>query len=332
MNGIENIWFIGGHSGGHFYPLLTISKNIKIQKQNSRHSFFLPCIPLILNIKNEKISEKIEFFLWNYPKPIKNIKILFFLFYSFLNTVRVLYYVIKQKPTKIYSTGGYFSFPFAFLAFIFRISFHLYHLDAIPGKASRLITYGNATEYYIFEETKSYIRSHNKSELVSYPIRYSKDDIISKEEVKIKLNIALDKKVIFILGGSQGSEQINNWIISILKKLDNKNIFIIHQTGKSGINYIKAEYKKYNIPFIIFDYQDDLKYYYNASDLIICRCGAGTLAEVAYFQKPALLIPLMEAANNHQIKNAELYIINNKNAFIINDKMELYIKINIYLK
>lgn len=316
----NSIWFLGGLSGGHIYPLFNLlqQKDMK-NNSDSRYYFFIPKNDLIESILSSQMTIKFHTIILKYSKPYKSLSVLFFLFDSIVIFFKIVYYCFKNKPNKMYSTGGYFSLPFAVCAWIFDISFAVYHLDLIPGVAGKIIgKFSNVTQCIIHEKTRRYI--YNKNILVvPYPIRYSVSDKKNQNECKLFLNKSY-YYIIFILGGSQGSQEINEFMISILPILKNKKIYIIHQTGKNQQDYITRKYNDYKIDFEVFDYCHDLIDFYNAADLIISRAGAGTIAEIDFFRKLAFVIPLQGAASNHQVHNAQLYAQNNKLITVILDK------------
>jgi UDP-N-acetylglucosamine--N-acetylmuramyl-(pentapeptide) pyrophosphoryl-undecaprenol N-acetylglucosamine transferase len=135
----------------------------------------------------------------------------------------------------------------------------------------------------------------------------------NKEEAKKLFNLTYEKPVIFIMGGSQGSERVNDVILEILPDML-KEFEVIHQTGLAGFRRVKEEagalvpkdLLKYYHPYFFLD-EKELSQAYAASDCIVARAGAGTIFEIALIKKPSILVPLPESAQNHQVKNAYAY-------------------------
>jgi UDP-N-acetylglucosamine--N-acetylmuramyl-(pentapeptide) pyrophosphoryl-undecaprenol N-acetylglucosamine transferase len=134
-----------------------------------------------------------------------------------------------------------------------------------------------------------------------------------KEEAKKFFNLNSSKPIILILGGSQGSQRMNDGILDILPQLLN-DFELIHQCGENNYQTTRAEskavMKKEEEPFYHlypFLKEPELRRAYAAADLIISRAGAGSIFEIAAVAKPSILIPLPEAAQNHQVKNAYAY-------------------------
>jgi UDP-N-acetylglucosamine--N-acetylmuramyl-(pentapeptide) pyrophosphoryl-undecaprenol N-acetylglucosamine transferase len=135
---------------------------------------------------------------------------------------------------------------------------------------------------------------------------------VTKEEAKTKLNIPIDKKVIFAMGGSQGAKTINTAMIKILKTLsEDMNNFVILQTGKKKYNDVVIDLEttypdfKHNNNLMICPYFDEMVYPLKASDLVIARAGSLSLTEIIQCHLASILVPYPFAAQDHQRKNAK---------------------------
>lgn len=125
--------------------------------------------------------------------------------------------------------------------------------------------------------------------------------------------LSYQKPVILILGGSQGAQRINDLILNILPELLS-SFEIIHQCGENNFQQVRSEAdvvipQELKKDFHLFPFlkEIELSQAYQAADLIISRAGSGSIFEIAAVGKPSILIPLPEAAQNHQVKNAYVY-------------------------
>ena len=147
----------------------------------------------------------------------------------------------------------------------------------------------------------------NKCSLSDYPVKFNNHDkAISQKQARQNLNLSPNKKTVMILGGSQGSLFLNQTIkklIGINPRLS-KSIQIIHQTGSLDQANLQKFYEQQAIQAIVFSYDKEMINYYVSADLVICRAGAGTLAEVTFFEKKCITIPLETKATSHQVDNA----------------------------
>lgn len=113
-------------------------------------------------------------------------------------------------------------------------------------------------------------------------------------------------KTILILGGSQGSRSLNELVMGYVSQLPaGCKLQIIHQTGAQNCELLEQFYLLKQIPALVFSYRDNLMPYMICADLIICRAGAGTLAEVLPLHKPVIVIPLQTSYTSHQLENAQ---------------------------
>lgn len=328
----HRICFVAGKSGGHILPCITLAQQTIAKHPNYEIMFFSTnsaldkqlingnaiikhYIQLNLETSNLKKIYLWPIFAWN-------------LAHSF---VKSLYYLQKLKPEAVISTGGYISIPVCLAARLLRIPIELYELNAIPGKAIKFLAPFAYKVWICFEKSTEYFTA-KKCALTHYPIKFdSRSKFQTKEEALTSLNFSTDRKTILILGGSQGSLFINAAINQMLERWPDagKSIQIIHQTGAADRTDWAATYAHRNIPALVFDYSDALGNYYSAADLVICRSGAGTLAEVSFFNKKCITIPLETTTTNHQVDNAvaaaqmrpDLFKIVNQHAITHDNKL-----------
>jgi UDP-N-acetylglucosamine--N-acetylmuramyl-(pentapeptide) pyrophosphoryl-undecaprenol N-acetylglucosamine transferase len=117
-----------------------------------------------------------------------------------------------------------------------------------------------------------------------------------------------ERKTIFVLGGSQGSLLLNETIKKFVEHEPHGNYQIIHQTGAFQENSWRQFYMSHTIPAFTFGYDEHVHEYYAFADVILCRAGAGTLFEIAFFKKPCIVIPLVASTTDHQIYNARAMV------------------------
>jgi len=145
------------------------------------------------------------------------------------------------------------------------------------------------------------------------PVRKELLILPTDKEITETLKIKTNKPVLFIIGGSQGSERINDLVLEIIPQLLSK-FEVIHQCGSNNFEDLKIQSnffipKEYEKSYHLFGFmnQTELKCAYIKADLVVSRAGSGSIFEIALFGKPSILVPLPESAQNHQLKNAYLY-------------------------
>jgi UDP-N-acetylglucosamine--N-acetylmuramyl-(pentapeptide) pyrophosphoryl-undecaprenol N-acetylglucosamine transferase len=126
----------------------------------------------------------------------------------------------------------------------------------------------------------------------------------------LEKNKSVGKFTILIFGGSQGAHAINMAVVNALPHLRgmHKELRIIHQTGERELNHILKDYEKYDMDAEVVPFILDMAAAYRSADLLICRAGATSIAEITASGKASILIPFPFAANDHQTKNAEVLV------------------------
>ncbi len=210
--------------------------------------------------------------------------------------IQAVYYILKIKPEVTLSFGGFAAFPVVFASWFFGIPVLIHEQTAEVGLANKLSIYF-AKEILLSraESTKHF--GNKKTEVVGNPVMTQ----IQEVEIKEKLG---DPPVVFVMGGSRGSESINDALFSVLPKLLEK-YHVIHITGEYDFKRFESiKNKNYRcFPFVSPMEIDNL---YRESDIVVSRSGANTVAELMIVKRPAILIPIPWSHLNEQEGNAKL--------------------------
>lgn len=296
----------GGGTGGHLMPLIAVAKKIKDKYADAKFIFVGPNGKLEVDIMGEANI------------PMKNVLTgklrRYFSLYNILDCFKIpigiiqaMYVLLREMPDAIFSKGGYASFPVVVAGWIYRIPILIHESDAIPGMANKMLSKFADRVAISYEESEKNFLS-GQAVLTGNPLR---EDINKGDKIKAreKFSLTESKKVIYVTGGSQGARIINNKILDILPELL-KKYQIIHQTGennfeescrRAGEMGIKNGREGY-IAAAFF--KEELKDIFAVADLVISRASANTISEIAANKKPSILIPLKNAANDHQRMNA----------------------------
>ncbi len=206
----------------------------------------------------------------------------------------------KLKPNIVFSKGGFVGVPVVFAAWTLRIPVIIHESDTLPGLATKLTAPLAQHILLGFKETREFLgRFAFKAEFVGNPVR---PEILTGSAVKAKklTGFTGDKKVVLIMGGSSGAEQINK-LIATEKAALTKEFDVIHIFGKGKGRSQKSKHY-FSVPYI----HEDLKHLYALASLALTRAGAGTLAELEALRMPTLLFPLgLEGSRGDQIANAK---------------------------
>lgn len=306
------ILLAGGGTGGHILPLVSIIREMRRIYAHSDLELFY-------------IGQKDEFGLILLAEEGVEIKTIFAgkirRYFSLQNIIDIgfkipvgivqsFFLLLKIKPNVILSKGGSGAFAITYSAKLLKIPVLLHESDIVPGMSNQIASRWAKKIFISFPKTEFFDLS--KAILTGNPIR---KEILEGDIQKAKelFNLSLEKPVILILGGSQGSQAINDFILLILNDLL-ANFEIIHVTGPKNSKDIQAESKvvinkdleKY-YHVIGFLTEEHIKHAYAAADLIVSRSGSGSIFEIAALGKPSILVPLPSAAADHQSKNAYAY-------------------------
>ena len=315
----------GGGTGGHVFPLVAFVREARKFFEDLN---FLPVFYYLgpVNELTRKVfqregvkifsvfSGKIRRYL-TFSSVFLNFLDFFKILLGFFQSLFLLFFI---WPKFIFSKGGFGSFPVCLAGKIYQRKIFLHESDSVLGLANRILAKFSKLVFVSFEETK--VVPPSKKVFVGNIVR-KKILEGDKERAKEKFSLVGDKKIILILGGSQGAQRINERIFESIN-LFLENFELLHQVGPKNLAQAKAlaeflvkpELKKYYHPFGFLE-EEDLADALCVSDLIISRAGAGAIFEIASVGKPSILIPLKESAQNHQLQNA--YSFAKKGACIV---------------
>ncbi|MBI2054352.1 MAG: hypothetical protein HYT36_03395 [Candidatus Staskawiczbacteria bacterium] len=186
----------------------------------------------------------------------------------------------------------------------------MHESDIVPGLSNRIASNWAKKVFVSFPKTEYF--DQKEVILTGNPIR--KDLLEGDEEKATELfDLTLQKPIILFMGGSQGAEKINDFVMIMINRLV-KDFEIIHVCGRNNVKQVAAEVQvvmekeleKYYHPIGFLD-EEKLKHAYKVADFIVSRAGSGSIFEIAAVGKPSVLIPLPSSAADHQFKNAYFY-------------------------
>jgi UDP-N-acetylglucosamine--N-acetylmuramyl-(pentapeptide) pyrophosphoryl-undecaprenol N-acetylglucosamine transferase len=285
----------GGGTGGHLYPALAVGEKLKKKDPSVEITFVGSNRQLEKNIMERYqanfIPLKIEGLKGKGPSTFKSLILLPF---SFFKSLIIL---LRMRPALVIGVGGYSSGPIVLLASLFRIPTLIMEQNLRPGLTNRLLLPWVRKAVVAFEGSLPYFKG--KGNLTGNPTR--------EEFVSLPKKDRNHRLSILIFGGSQGSSFLNKGVTESLPLLtqEKKALRFVHQTGETDYEWVKDRYAKLGYTDVIVSpYFFDMPSYFQSSDLIVCRAGATTIAELIAAQKASLLVPFAKATDNHQVFNA----------------------------
>src|SRR6202521_3640195 len=283
----------GGGTGGHVIPALAIANELK--KSYDAEVVF---IGTARGIENRLVPAA------GYPLQLvrvgalKNVSLMtgagtaFDLPRAVWDAGRMLN---EFAPDVVIGVGGYASGPTMLAAVVKHIPTLAFEPNVVPGFANRVVARLVSAAAVHFEETAKYFR---RAEVTGVPVRQAFFEIQAKRG---------GVPTVLVFGGSQGAHAINEAMIRCLPELRRQapGIHIIHQTGERDYNDALAAYRGLGESAEVFKFIEDMPAAFARANLVVCRSGASTVAEITAAGKAAIFVPFPRAADDHQRVNAE---------------------------
>jgi UDP-N-acetylglucosamine--N-acetylmuramyl-(pentapeptide) pyrophosphoryl-undecaprenol N-acetylglucosamine transferase len=282
----------GGGTGGHVIPALAIAHQLK--KQFAAEVLFIGTARGIETRLVPQAGYPLELIKVGALKNVSlmtRAKTMFDLPRALWVSGRML---TDYNPDVVIGVGGYASGPAMFAAIRRRIPTLAFEPNVVPGFANRMVARWVSVAAVHFEETCEYFP---RCKVTGVPVREAFFAIPAK---------TAGAPTLLVFGGSQGAHAINQAMIESLPGLRERvpNLYIIHQTGQRDYDTVLAAYEKAGAQGEVHKFIDDMPGTFARADLLVCRSGASTVAEIAAAGKPAIFVPFPRAADDHQNVNA----------------------------
>lgn len=298
----------GGGTGGHIYPALAIAQGIKQQYPGADILYVGTAAGLEADIVPQagypfkKISVSSGFAR---KLAVKNIKVFWQAGQGILEAQKI---VRQFKPDIVIGTGGYVCGPVVLAAVINKIPTLIHEQNALPGITNKLLSRFVSRVAVTFEDSITRFPPKTRIHLTGLPVR-PEIFTVDKEQAYARLNLQRDKQTLLVFGGSRGARKINTAMLEVLKQAKD-SWQIVHVTGKGEYQQYLRQVREAGIALDNTGNINVIPYLYNmpdalaVADLVVCRAGATTLAELTALGLPSILIPYPYAAENHQEYNA----------------------------
>ena len=286
---------MGGGTGGHVIPAVAIAQ--ELQKQYSAEVLFIgtarglenrlvPAAGFPLKLVNVGALNRVS--LSTRLKTICDLPRAAFAAARILNDFR---------PDVVIGVGGYASGPGMLAAIFKHIPTVAFEPNLVPGFANRIVARFVSAAAVHFERTGEYFRN---PVVTGVPVRPAFFKIPAKPYVP-------SSPTLLVFGGSQGARAINKTVPLAMPELQKRVscVRVIHQAGERDYNDVQSVYAEVGVAAEVHKFIDDMPAFFARADLILCRSGASTVAEIAAAGKPAVFVPFPLAADDHQRRNAE---------------------------
>lgn len=312
---VKKVLIIAGGTGGHVMPALSVAEYLKIQgiavhwigTQSGIESQLVTAAQIPLSYIDIQGLRGHTLRRW-LMAPYQITK-------AIIQSCKIM---LAQKPDVVLSMGGYVSGPGAIAAWSLRIPFILHEQNAVEGWTNRLLSHFAKRIMVAFPQT-----FQDKQKKVMYTGNPVRADILNVLPPSARLQDRPPSSFrVLVLGGSLGAFVLNETVPKTLALFpQNKRPEIWHQTGKHHLAKTQALYDQCGVKGIVTDFISQMSKAYEWADVIICRSGALTVAEIAAVGVPSILIPFPYAIGDHQTVNARF--LSDENAAILLPQSEL---------
>jgi UDP-N-acetylglucosamine--N-acetylmuramyl-(pentapeptide) pyrophosphoryl-undecaprenol N-acetylglucosamine transferase len=308
----------GGGTGGHIFPAIAIANALKRKIQDIEILFVgalgrmeMEKVPAagykIVGLNVSGFQRKLTF---------QNFSVLLKLMDSLKKAKKLIH---DFKPDVVVGVGGYASGPILRIATKKGIPTLIQEQNSYPGITNKILA-AKVTKICVAYDGMEKFFPKEKIFLTGNPVR---QDVIKLEGKKDRalefFGLEKSKKTVLIVGGSLGARTINEAIYTCLDKFAENNIQLVWQTGKSYYPTAEEAVSKYSDKGIkAFDFITKMDYAYAIADIVVSRAGAIAISEISAVQKPVILIPSPNVAEDHQTKNA-LALVNHNAAILVKD-------------
>ncbi len=219
---------------------------------------------------------------------------------------QAFFLLLRKRPEIVVGMGGYLSFPVLLAARICAVKTLIHEQNVIPGVANRLLGFFVDSIAVSFSESRSHFFG-DKTWVSGLPVR-ADIGTVDREEARRRLGLDEKTKTFLVFGGSQGAHRLNAVLPESFHLVAETNpaFQVLHVTGDKDHAGVQEVYRRLPIRSVVLPYCHEMPEAYGAADLVICRSGASTVAELLLACRPAILIPFPFATAAHQLHNAEL--------------------------
>lgn len=300
MTSRRTFLFAGGGSGGHLFPGIAVAEELTARDADCR----------IVFAGSERGIERTILAVTDFshvPLPVSPPGTILGRPFSFAagfgkSVAKSLRLLDEFRPEAVIGLGGFASLPLGLAAWRRRVPLVLLEQNVVPGRATMCLSRLADRVCVSFEETASYLPRQTVVSVTGNPLRAAIRNFSNR-------TISRRAPSLLILGGSQGALGVNAMATAAMVSLRERLIdgTVVHQAGERDEATVKAAYHKAGIEAEVAAYFHDLPNRYAEADLAITRAGATTLAELACFGCPAIVVPYPGSIRDHQQRNAEHY-------------------------
>ncbi len=306
----KKILIAAGGTGGHLFPAQALAKEIVSSKKSVQVLFAGAGLATNRYFHREIFS--FEEVSSSSPFRGRAAQLLSVCWLILKGVQKSLQILGRFKPDLVVGFGSFHSFPLLVAAVCKRVPILIFESNVIPGRVNRLFSHFSILSCAQFAEAQERLLGPTVEVSMPFWVREQKR-APTKEEARSYFGLQPDLFTLLVFGGSQGAASINRVVVEFAALLakEGHKFQVVHIAGSKNEESVKTAYASYasyaslDIPVCVKGFEEEMAFAWRAADLVICRSGAATLAELVIFEVPAILIPFPRASEDHQRKNAE---------------------------
>lgn len=315
------ILIAAGGTGGHVFPAIAIADEIRKLNINAEFLFIGTKGKIEACVIPQRGYTLAHIWISGFHRNLQMGNLLLPL--KVIVSLVQSFFLMKQfQPDIVIGTGGYVCGPVLYVASMLGFPTIVHESNSFPGATTRMLSMKATRIFTTFEATTRWLNRKDNIELVGTPTRDVLGTVSQKDGLQF-FNLDPAKKTVLAFGGSLGATSINQAVRMLVNDLIANGIQLIWQTGKADASITNEMTMTKNCWINAFI--DKMEYAYAAADVVLCRAGATTLAELTRLGKPAILVPYPHAAADHQTFNARTLV--DAGAAIIIDDREVKMKL-----
>jgi len=311
------VLFAGGGTGGHLYPAVAMAgelrkliPDVKVLFAGTVGGIEATEVPrlgyqlYLISVKGLKRGGSLSTIISNFPVIV-----------GFVQAVgQSIMLIRKEAPDVVVGTGGFVSAPVLFAAQLMQKKTLIQEQNAFPGVTTKLLSVFASEVHLAFEEARSFLLKSKNVFVSGNPARSF--ELLNTSLDRNRFGLNEKRPTLLVFGGSRGARSINNTVLQRLSAIIASSN-LIWQTGTLDFERIKKQLIP--SPYLwVAPYIEDMGAAYSAADLVLCRAGASSIAELTNLGKPSVLVPYPYATGDHQRHNA-LALLKSGAAMVVED-------------
>jgi len=300
----------GGGTAGHVYPALTVAALVSTDARD-RVAYVGAPDSLEQRLAGE---QGIEFVAvpatgWDRARPLTLVS---GLLTAIASTVRCIRLLRHDRTDVVVGFGGYVSVPLSLAAVVRRVPLVLHEQNSVPGVANRVLARFARTVCVTYEDSVARLPHPDRAVVTGDPVRESVRNA-DRDAGRIAFGVAPDETLLLVFGGSRGARHLNSAVVGLRDRLQEiEGLRVVQIAGPAEAATVRAALETHadGAPawWQVLEYVSEMGDLLAASDLVVCRAGATTLAELSVLGKASVLVPYPYATDDHQTLNAGPFV------------------------